>query len=329
MKVALFDVHEFERPVFLSANQNHNHDLKFFKVRLTKETASIAKGYPCVCGFVNDQFDRECLTILKDGGTNLIALRSAGFNHVDLMAANDLNMTVVRVPEYSPHAVAEHAVGLMMALNRKIHRSYNRVRELNFSLDGLVGFDMHGKTVGIIGTGKIGSVVAKILTGFGCKVLGFDTHPNEKDDQSLRYVALQELFESSQIITLHVPLNKSTHHIINKNSLARMQRGVMIINTSRGGLIDTSSLIGALKSGHVECAGLDVYEEEQSVFFQDHSQDLLLDDVLARLLTFNNVIVTSHQGFLTQEALSNIAHTTLESISNFELNAPLKTIVKV
>lgn len=325
MNVVVFDTHAFEKSMLASANNKFGHEIKFLDTRLSKETAALAAGYRCVCVFVNDRLDEECLRILKAGGTELIALRSAGFNHVDLRAASRLNLRVVRVPEYSPNSVAEHAVGLMLALNRKLHRAFNRVREFNFSLDGLVGFDMYGKTVGIIGTGRIGCVVAKILHGFGCNILAYDAEPGEELIRScnVQYVPIEELFKKSRVISLHVPLTPKTHHIIDAKALAAMQKGVMLINTSRGGLIDTKSLINSLKVGHIGFAGLDVYEEEQGVFFEDHSQDLLQDDVLARLLTFPNVFITSHQGFLTQEALQNIAHTTFESISDFENNKAL------
>jgi D-lactate dehydrogenase len=329
MNILVFDTHSFEKSVLTLANEKFGHDLRFVETRLTKETAALASGFRCVCAFANDRLDQECLTILKAGGTELIALRSAGFNHVDLPSAARLNLRVVRVPEYSPYSVAEHAVGMMLTLNRKLHRAFNRVREFNFSLDGLVGFDMHGKTVGIIGTGRIGSAVASILRGFGCNVLAYDIAPNEELAKAcdVKYGSLNDLFKNSHIISLHVPLNPKTHHIIDDAALASMQKGVMLINTSRGGLIDTKSLISALKSGHIGFAGLDVYEEEQGVFFEDHSQDLLQDDILARLLTFPNVFVTSHQGFLTQEALANIAHTTLENVLDFESGRALKNEV--
>lgn len=330
MKIIVFDTHFFERTVLESANEVFKHELHFLEVRLTKETATLAAGFRCVCAFANDHLDETCLTLLKSGGTELIALRSAGFNNVDLRAAEKLKMIVVRVPEYSPYAVAEHAVGLMLALNRKLYRAYNRVRELNFSLDGLVGFDMHGKTVGIIGTGRIGSALCHIIHGFGCKILAFDVNPSDDLIRTcdVEYVPLNVLFNKSDIISLHIPLTESTHHIVNESALALMKQAVMLINTGRGGLVDTKSLIVALKAGRIGFAGLDVYEEEEAVFFEDHSQDMLQDDVLARLLTFPNVFITSHQGFLTREALSNIAHTTLENISEFEAGRILKNTVK-
>lgn len=275
--------------------------------------------------------DEVCLTSLKNGGTELIALRSAGFNNVDLKVATRLNLKIVRVPAYSPYSVAEHAVGLMLALNRKLCRAYNRVRELNFSLDGLVGFDMHGKTVGIIGTGRIGSVLAHILGGFGCKILAYDLFPDNDlvVRLGLKYVTLDQLYKESDIISLHVPLTPKTHHIVDQKSLSMMKPGVMLVNTGRGGLVDTKSLISALKIGQIGYAGLDVYEEEEGIFFEDHSQDLLQDDVLARLLTFPNVFITSHQGFLTREALANIAQTTLQNVKDFELGVALKNMVSI
>lgn len=329
MKIALFDVHPFEKTAFLSVNRDFGHELHFLETRLTKDTAALASGFSVVCAFANDRLDEPCLQLLEKQGVRLIALRSAGFNHVDLQAAARLKLPVVRVPEYSPYSVAEHAVGLMLALNRKLHRAYNRVRELNFSLDGLVGFDMHGKTMGIIGTGRIGCALARISQGFGCRVLAYDLAPNEQLIKScgVSYVTLDEIFRQSDIISLHIPLTDRTKHIIDEDALRKMRRGVMLINTSRGGLIDTKALIVALKRGHIGAAGLDVYEEEGGVFFEDHSQDLLQDDILARLLTFPNVFITSHQGFLTHEALHNIAQTTLESVSDFEHGRTLSKLV--
>jgi D-lactate dehydrogenase len=263
-------------------------------------------------------------------GVRLIALRSAGFNHVDLAGAAALALPVVRVPEYSPYAVAEHAVGLVLALNRKIHRAFARVREWNFSLDGLVGFDLHGKTVGVIGTGRIGGAAARIFHGFGCRILAHDVHPDAAliDRCGVRYVELAEIYRESAVISLHVPLTPSTHHMINGASLAAMKRGIMIINTGRGALIDSRALLAALKTGQVGAAGLDVYEEEEGIFFRDLSNKVLQDDVLARLLTFPNVLVTAHQAFLTGEALANIASTTLANVTSFERGEPLANEVR-
>lgn len=329
MNIVFFDTHSFEKKVLIDANGAHKHEMHFLEVRLSESTAPLAAGYRCVCAFANDLLDAGCLDVLKKGGTELIALRSAGFNNVDLQAAARLNIAVVRVPKYSPYAVAEHAVALMLALNRKLCRAYNRVRELNFSLDGLVGFDMHGKTVGIVGTGSIGTALAHIINGFGCKILAHDMHECEelKSQYGVEYVPMDDLLRNSQIISLHVPLTPKTRHVIDENALARMMKGVMLINTGRGGLVDATALISALKNGHIGFAGLDVYEEEEGVFFEDLSQYMLQDDVLARLITFPNVLITSHQGFLTAEALANIAKTTIENITEFEAGLPLKNAV--
>jgi D-lactate dehydrogenase len=330
MKVAFFDTHSYERESFTLVNERFGHDLTFLEPRLTRETAVLSAGHESVCAFVNDRLDRPVLEVLRESGIRLIALRSAGYNNVDLTAAADLGLPVVRVPEYSPYAVAEHAVGLVLALNRKIHRAYARVREWNFSLDGLVGFDLHGKTVGLIGTGRIGRAAAHIFRGFGCRILAHDPLPDASliAELGARYVDLAELYRESHIISLHVPLTPSTHHLIDSEALSSMQRGVLIINTGRGALIDSRALIAALKTGHVGAAGLDVYEEEEGVFFRDLSNTVLQDDVLARLLTFPNVLVTSHQAFLTIEALSNIASTTLSNITAFERGESLTNEVR-
>lgn len=317
MKIAFFDSHTFEKNAFKS--EKSHHEITFFETRLTEQSANLAVGFPCVCAFVNDRLNRQTLQILSSNGTKLIALRSAGFNHVDLKAAHELGIKVVRVPEYSPHAVAEHTVALILSLNRKIHRAYNRVRESNFSLDGLVGFDLYRKTVGIVGVGRIGSVLAKILTGFGCKILAYDVNQDSNlVALGVNYVSIDELLTKSNIISLHVPLTPQTHHLIDEKALSLTKPGVMIINTGRGALINTKALIQFLKSGHIGYAGLDVYEEEEGVFFENLSEEILYDDQLARLLTFPNVLLTSHQAFLTEEALSNIAQTTLQNISDFE-----------
>jgi D-lactate dehydrogenase len=328
MRIAVFDTHGFDRTAFTRANERFGHELTFFEPRLDRTTAALSEGFPVVCAFVNDRLDADALPVLQRCGVRLIALRSAGFNHVDLATAKQLGLAVVRVPEYSPYAVAEHTVGLMLTLNRKFHRAYARVREANFALDGLEGFDLHGKTAGIIGTGRIGSVLAHILHGFGCQLLGYDIVRQPALAQiGLRYVELPELYRESDIISLHSPLTPQTLHLINADALAQMKRGVMLINTSRGGLLDTPALIAALKTGHVGSAGLDVYEEEAGVFFTDLSDRVLQDDVLARLLTFPNVVITAHQAFLTQEALANIAETTLANVRAFERGEPLQHIV--
>jgi D-lactate dehydrogenase len=306
-------------------NAPYQYDLKYFKPRLNQETVALAKGFPVVCSFANDQLNAAVLEQLKLGGTSFIALRSTGFNHVDIATATDLGIKVARVPNYSPHSVAEHAVALILALDRKICRAHNRVRDLNFSLDGLVGFDLYGKTVGVIGTGKIGSVFAKIMTGFGCRVLLFDQYPNRALETKLNchYVSLEVLLQQADIISLHIPLTVSSRHLIDAKAFEKMKPGVMIINTGRGGLIETKPLINALKSGHVKAAGLDVYEEEEGVFSQDLSDQGLQDDILARLMTFPNVIITAHQAFLTQEALNDIVTTTFENIDAYAKGMPL------
>jgi D-lactate dehydrogenase len=325
MKIAFFDTHRFERDAFDTANARFGHQLTYFEPRLTVQTVELATGFDAVCAFVNDRLDAPTLQRLRGQGIRLVALRSAGYNHVDLAEAARLGLPVVRVPEYSPYAVAEHAVSLALALNRQIPRAYSRVRDGNFSLEGLVGFDLHGKTVGVVGTGRIGAVAARIFRGFGCRVLAFDLLPNEQlaHELGLTYVPLSEMYPQVDILTLHVPLTPATQHLIGDAELARMKRGVMLINTGRGALIDTKALIRSLKTGHLGAAGLDVYEEEEGVFFQDLSGKVLQDDVLARLLTFPNVLITSHQAFLTREALAAIAETTLANVAAFDRGEPL------
>lgn len=328
MKIAMFDTHPFEREAFEKANQIFGHDITYIEPRLTPVTASVARNHDVVCAFVNDKINRDTLSVLKENGCRLIALRSAGFNHIDLKSAGEFGLKVVRVPEYSPYAVAEHVVALIQTLNRKTHRSYNRVREGNFSLNGLVGYDLHGKTVGIFGVGKIGRVLANIMTGFGCKVLLHDrVCDSEMENAGHQYTTRDHIFSEADIVSLNLPLTSETRHCIDEVALSKMKKGVMIINTGRGGLIDTKALIEGLKSGHIGAAGLDVYEEEEGVFFQDLSGQILNDDVLARLLTFPNVIITSHQAFLTHEALHNIAETTLSNVTQFEKNERLNNEV--
>jgi len=327
MKAAVFSTRNYTRHYLQEANQRYGHELTFLDTKLTGATAALASGFPAVCIFVNDQAHREVVNLLHEGGTRLIALRCAGFNNVDLLAAAELGISVVRVPAYSPYSVAEHTVGLILALNRKIHRAYARVREGNFALEGLLGFDIHRRTVGVIGTGRIGEIVARILTGFGCEVLGTDLVEKDYLKPIVRYVALEELAAESDIITLHCPLTPGTHHIINAETVALMKDGVMLINTSRGGLIDTRALIPALKSGKIAYLGLDVYEEEADLFFKDLSNYVIQDDVFARLLTFPNVIITGHQAFFTREAMEEIADTTLSSITAFEEHRPLENEV--
>ena len=323
MKVAVFSTKAYDRRFLEAANADRRHELVFFEARLTADTAVLATGFPAVCVFVNDQLDEKTLKALSEQEIRLIALRSAGFNHVDLTAATELGLTIVRVPAYSPYAVAEHAIGLILTLNRKIHRAYNRVREGNFSLDGLLGFDLHGKTVGIVGTGKIGVIVAQILKGFGCQLLTYDLYPNpECEALGAKYVELPELFAASDIITLHCPLTPETYHLINDQALEQMKPGVMLINTSRGALVDTEAVIGALKSRKIGYLGLDVYEQESDLFFEDLSEEVIQDDVFQRLLTFPNVLITGHQAFFTENALKNIAETTLSNITDIEQGRP-------
>lgn len=320
MRVAVFSTKSYDRSYLEEANRNYKHELVFFDPHLTAETCIMAEGFPCVCVFVNDNLNSETLDRLAKQGVRLIALRCAGFNNVDLKSSDSLGLTVVRVPAYSPNAVAEHTVALILALNRKIYRAYNRVREGNFSIEGLMGFNLQGKTIGIIGTGKIGTVVAKIMKGFGCNIIAYDPYPSsECKALGVRYIPLSELFNESDIITLHCPLTPETYHLINEQALRQMKNGVILINTSRGGVIDTLAVIQELKSGKIAYLGLDVYEEEGDLFFQDLSDRIITDDVFARLLTFPNVIITGHQAFFTHEAMENIAETTLSNIKDFEL----------
>lgn len=325
IEIAAFDTKPYDREYLSQAPGAECLTWRIHEFRLSAETASAAKGARAVCVFVNDQVDRSCLEILATLGVKLIALRCAGYNNVDVAAARELGLVVVRVPAYSPHAVAEHTVALLLTLNRKIHRAFNRVRELNFSLSGLVGFDLHGKTVGIIGTGKIGSITAQIFRGFGTEVLAHDPcpAPDWAATHGIRYVALDILLAASDIVSLHIPLLPETHHLLNEQTLTRMKPGVFIVNTSRGRLIDTRALIAALKVGHAGGVALDVYEEEQGVFFEDLSGQVLQDDELSRLLTFPNVLITAHQAFLTREALSEIARVTTTNVLHFENGEPL------
>lgn len=326
MNVAIFSAKKYDRE-FLTAANASRHQLRFFEPQLNEETVTLAAGFDVACVFVNDQVNAAVIANLHSLGVRLIALRCAGYNNVDLAAAMKHGMTVVRVPAYSPYAVAEHTIALMLALNRKVHRAYNRVREGNFALDGLMGFDMHGKTVGVIGTGQIGTVVAQILTGFGCPTLAFDPIPNPTCvSLGVRYVQLNELLAQSDVITLHCPLTPENKYIINDDAVARMKNGVMLINTSRGALLDTVAVVDALKGGKIGYLGLDVYEEEEEIFFEDRSGLILSDDVFARLLTFPNVIITGHQAFFTREALLKIAATTIDNITRFENHQPIEKL---
>lgn len=321
MKIAFYDAKNYDKNSFNPLNESYGYKIKYFDYKLNEDTAKLSKGYDVVCAFVNDTISKEVIDILHDQGIGLIAMRCAGYNNVDFEAAFD-KIHVVRVPAYSPYAVAEHALALIMTLNRKTHKAYTRTRDNNFNINGLQGFDLYQKTVGIIGTGKIGQIFAGICKGVGMKVLAYDKYPNPSS--GLTYVDLDTLYQESDIISLHCPLLNDTHHIVNETSINEMKKGVMIINTSRGGLVDTEALIQGLKSKKVGYAGLDVYEEESEYFFEDYSNEIIDDDVLARLLSFPNVLVTSHQAFLTAEALGNIATTTLESIKSFEEGAYLE-----
>lgn len=318
MRIAVFSTRAYDRRFLEQANGQGEHELLFFEARLDAHTAATAAGAQAVCAFVNDTLDAAVLRTLQGLGVRLVLLRSAGFNHVDLAAAAALGLAVGRVPEYSPHAVAEHAAALVLTLNRKIHRAHARVREGNFQLEGLMGFDLHGSTVGVVGLGTIGRCFAHIMLGFGCRVLAFDPRPEAAAlAPGVQASALAPLLEQADIVSLHCPLTPATRHLIDAAALARMKRGAMLVNTSRGAVVDTPALIQALKTGHLGSLGLDVYEEEGDLFFRDLSQDVLQDDVFARLLTFPNVIVTGHQAFFTEQALAQIAHTTLANASHF------------
>ena len=324
IETAVYDTKPYDREYLVKAVGAEGIAWRFHDFRLSAETASAAKGAQAVCVFVNDHADRACLEELVAHGVKLLALRCAGHNNVDLTAARELGLTVVRVPAYSPYAVAEHTVGLLLALNRKIHRAYNRVRELNFSLSGLVGFDIHEKTVGIVGTGRIGRITAQIFRGFEANVLTYDPFPSSDwaKTHGINYTDMETLLAKSDIVSLHLPLLPETLHLLNAQTIAQTKRGVFIVNTSRGKLIDTTALIAALKSGHIGGVALDVYEEEDGVFFEDLSGQVLLDDELSHLLMFPNVLITSHQAFLTHEALSEIARVTTMNILAQETNQP-------
>jgi len=325
MQIAVFGFKPYDREFLVEASEKIGHELHFFEAHLRIETTPLAKGFPAVCVFVNDTLDRATIQKLAEGGTRHIALRCAGFNNVDLEAAREFGLHVVNVPEYSPHAVAEHAVALILSLNRKIHRAYARVREGNFALEGLLGFDLFGKTIGVIGTGRIGQTLCTIMQGFGCQVLAFDVQ--QTAEVAARYVTLPELLSRADIVSLHCPLNKETHHIINENALRQMKRGVMLINTGRGALIDTEAVVQALKTGKIGYLGLDVYEQETELFFEDLSSQIIQDDTFARLVTFPNVLITGHQAFFTAEALRKIARTTLQNISDLETGACANEVI--
>ena len=328
MRISVFSTKPYDRQFLTDANGGAGHELTFLEPRLSVETAPLAAGADAVCVFVNDVVDRPVLEKLGQQGVRLEALRCAGFNNVDLAAARDLGISVCRVPAYSPHSVAEHTLALILSLNRNIHRAYNRVREGNFALDGLLGFDLHGKTVGVVGTGKIGATVLEILKGFGCVLKAYDVAPDpDCVAMGVAYVSLEEVFAVSDVVTLHCPLTPDTHHMVDEALLARARTGLMLINTGRGALIDTRAVIGALKSGHLGSLGIDVYEEEAELFFEDLSNFVLRDDLFARLLTFPNVLITGHQAFFTREALSGIAETMIANVTAFQdSGAPLHPV---
>lgn len=317
-KIAFFDAKPYDKKSFQEVNKDFGFDITYFESHLDEKTSSLSKEFDGVCAFVNDSINKSVIGKMYNNGIKIIALRCAGYNNVDFKAALD-KIHVVRVPAYSPYAVAEHAAALMLSLNRKTYKAYFRTRDANFSINGLLGFDMHGKTAGVIGTGKIGKCLISILKGFGMEVLAYDPSPDEDyaEELDIKYASLDKIYAQSDIISLHCPLNKDTEKIINADTISQMKDGVMIINTGRGKLIDTQTLVDNLKSGKIGSAGLDVYEEESEYFFEDKSTDVITDDVLARLLTFPNVLVTSHQAFFTREAIHNIAETTLKNLKEF------------
>ena len=312
MKIAFFSSQPYDKQFFTAHNETYGNELQFFEVSLSTQTVGLAKDVDAVCVFVNDKVNADIITQLKEQGIRFIALRCAGFNNVDLEAAKRAAIHVCRVPAYSPEAVAEHAVALILTLNRKTHKAYNRVREQNFSLNGLMGFDLHSKTVGVIGTGKIGQAFCRIMLGFGCRVLAFDVIANrDMEAIGVQYLPLIELFQQADIISLHTPLNDQTHHLVNEQTIKFLKQGAMLINTSRGALIDTTAIIAALKSCHIGSLGIDVYEQEEHLFFRDLSGNIIEDDTIQRLMSFPNVLVTAHQAFFTKEAMDQIAETTL------------------
>jgi D-lactate dehydrogenase len=330
MRVAVFSAKNYERTLLDELNAGFGHELVYFDILLGPGTTSLAAGFPAVSVFADDVVNGDVLKHLAAGGTKLVATRSTGFNHIDVRAAEALGVRVVRVADYSPNSVAEFAVGLLLALNRKIPRAYNRTREGNFELDGLMGFDLVGRTVAVIGTGKIGTVFARIMAGFGCKVIGFDVHHSPEFEKiGGCYAGAEEILAEADIISLHCPLTPQTHHIVNARTLARVKRGALLINTSRGGLVDTEAAIEALKSGRLGGMALDVYEEEAGLFFKDLSSTVITDDIIQRLVSFPNVIVTGHQAFFTREAIGTILETTLVSISDFAAGRSLANEIKM
>jgi D-lactate dehydrogenase len=331
MKIAFFNTKSYDKHAFEEENKAFGQNITYFELGLTKETVSVLNGFDAVCVFVNDKLDAEMLSTMKTAGIKLIALRSAGFNNVDLVAADTLGIKVLRVPAYSPNSISEHAVGLILTLARKIHKAYNRVRENNFSLEGLTGFELRGKVVGVIGTGNIGAAFAKTMhNGFGCTVIAYDPFPDKELEKiGVMYTSLQKIFSESDIISLHCPLTPATKHVINADSFALMKPSVMIVNTGRGALIDTKAVISALKKKQIGSLALDVYEYEDKLFFKDLSATVIEDDLILRLLTFPNVLITAHQAFLTETALGEIASTTLANVTAFEKGEKLENEVNV
>ncbi|MFZ7987471.1 2-hydroxyacid dehydrogenase [Fusobacterium watanabei] len=323
-KIIFFDIKDYDKEFFKKYEKNYNFEMTFLKVRLTEETANLTKGYDVVCGFANDNINKETIDIMVENGIKLLAMRCAGFNNVSLKDIHN-RFKVVRVPAYSPHAIAEYTVGLILAVNRKIHKAYVRTREGNFSINGLMGFDLDGKTAGIIGTGKIGQILIKILKGFEMKVIAYDLYPNQKaaDELGFEYVSLDELYAKSDIISLNCPLTKDTQYMINRRSMLKMKDGVILVNTGRGQLIDSADLVEALKDKKIGAVALDVYEEEENYFFEDKSNQVIEDDILGRLLSFYNVLITSHQAYFTKEAVDAITVTTLNNIRDFVEGKPL------
>lgn len=317
-RIAVFSSKNWVVNTFKQVNQKYNFEITYLEVILDKKTAILANGFDAICVFVNDTVNAEVLTQLHEGGVKLVALRCAGYNNVDIKKAQELGIGVVRVPAYSPYAVAEHTAGMILTLSRKYHKAYHRVREANFALDGLMGFDLHQKTVGTIGTGKIGQVFMDIMKGFGCRNIAYDKYPQKEVQQKgVEYVDLKTLYQESDIISLHCPLTPETYHLINKKAISKMKKGVMIINTSRGPLIDSKAVIKGLKDQRIGYLGVDVYEEEQDLFFEDLSDKIIQDDVFVRLQTFPNVLITAHQAFFTKEAVFNISETTFENIDSY------------
>ena len=319
MKIAFFSAKLYDREFFDADSLSKKHPITYFEMPLNKETASFTKGFGAICAFVNDKIDAETVQVLATNGIKLIVLRCAGFNNIDLKATQQNGIKVFRVPAYSPEAIAEHAVALILTLNRKTHKAYNRIRDNNFSLEKLTGFNLFNKTVGVVGTGKTGTAFCKIMLGFGCKVIAFDIVENESLKKlGVSYQSFNDLLKTSDVISLHCPLNPQTQHLINEGAFAKMKDGVMLINTSRGAVVDTKEAIKVLKSNKLGYLGIDVYEQEENLFFKDLSESIIQDDVIARLLSFPNVLITAHQGFFTQEALTQIANITLQNVQDFE-----------